>query len=89
LNREGKRRALNRCGSGNLIDIVAIGEVAELKCDLLEIGQHLLVVGRLNQRHWQTPEGKKYTRTEIIATDLRRVEEIDELSFLKTDEGNR
>src|SRR4030042_5296553 len=60
---QGNRRpALNRSGSGGLIDVVAFGELAEFKLDLLQGGQHLLVVGRLNQRHWQPPEGKKRTR---------------------------
>ena len=76
---QGNRRpALNRTGSGSLIDVVAFGELAEFKLDLLQSGQHLLVMGRLNQRHWQTPEGKKRTHTEVIATDLRRVEELNQ-----------
>ncbi len=81
-SKESTGEALKRHGSGHearsLIDIVAFGELAELKFNLLQSGQHLLVVGQLKQRHWQTPEGKTYTRTEIIATDLRKVEEIDE-----------
>jgi len=92
LTRDGKRQALSHYGSGhggqNLIDIVAFGELAELKFDLLQGGQHILVVGRLNQRHWQTPEGKKCTRMEIIATDLRKLEERNELSCLPADERN-
>jgi len=80
--RGDRRPALNRTGSGSLIDVVAFGELAEFKLDLLQSGQRLLVVGRLNQRHWQTPEGKKRTRTEVIATDLRRVEETNHLSAL-------
>ncbi len=57
-----------------LINIVAIGGLAELKCNQLEAGQYLLVEGRLNQRRWQTPEGKHRTRMEVIATDLRGVD---------------
>jgi single-strand DNA-binding protein len=75
-------QALHRDGTGqggrSLIDVVAFGELAEFKLDLLQSGQSLLVVGRLNQRHWQTPEGKKRTRTEVIATDLRRLEELNQ-----------
>jgi single-strand DNA-binding protein len=65
-------------GDRSLIDIVAFGELAEFKFDLLQSGQHLLVEGRLNQRHWQTPEGKKRTLTEVIATDLRKLEELNQ-----------
>jgi single-strand DNA-binding protein len=76
---QGKRRpGLNPIGSGSFIDIVAFGELAEFKFDLLQSGQHLLVLGRLNQRHWQTPEGKKRTRTEVIAKDLRSLEETNQ-----------
>jgi len=61
--------------SHSLINIVACGDLAEFRFDLLQNGQHLLVVGRLNQRHWQTPEGKHRTLTEVIATDLRKMGE--------------
>jgi single-strand DNA-binding protein len=62
-------------GSRNRINIVAIGKLAEFKLDLLQSGQLLMVIGKLNQRRWQTPEGKNQTRTEVIATDLRTIEE--------------
>ena len=62
-------------GRGSLINIVAFGKLAEFKLDLLQRGQHLMVVGRLNQRQWQTPEGKNRTRTEVIAMELRVVDE--------------
>jgi len=67
-------------GGKNRINIVAIGKLAELKLDLLQSGQHLMVIGKLNQRCWQTPEGKNRTRTEVIATDLRTIEENDQKS---------
>ena len=62
--------------SRGVINIVAFGQLAEFKFDLLQSGQRLLVVGRLNPRRWQTPEGQNRTRVEVIATDLRKVEEI-------------
>jgi len=62
-------------GRGSLINIVAFGKLAEFKLDLLQRGQHLMVVGQLNQRRWQTPEGKNRTRTEVIAMELRVVDE--------------
>jgi single-strand DNA-binding protein len=69
--------ATGQAGQG-LINVVAFGKLAEFKLDLLQSGQHLLVVGRLNQRRWQTPEGKHRTLTEVVATDLRRVEETSQ-----------
>jgi len=72
-------QAVNRVGiertGRKRITIVAFGKLAELKLDLLHSGQHLMVIGRLNQRSWQTPEGKNRTLTEVIATDLRTIEE--------------
>jgi single-strand DNA-binding protein len=65
-------------GGRNRIHIVAIGKLAEIKLDLLQSGQHLMVIGKLNQRDWQTPEGKHRTRTEVIATELRTIEEKDQ-----------
>jgi single-strand DNA-binding protein len=60
---------------GGLINVVAFGKLAEFKPDIFQAGQHLLVVGRLNQRRWQTPEGRHRTLTEVIATGFRRLEE--------------
>jgi single-stranded DNA-binding protein len=75
LNRADSGHAPNRTGSVGLINIVATGKLAEFKPDL-QSGQRLLVVGKLNQRSWKTPEGKNRTRTEVIATDLRTMKEI-------------
>src|SRR4030043_2009455 len=75
-------QALHYHGTGqgvrNRINIVAFGKLADFKLDLLQSGQPLMVIGRLNQRRWQTPEGKNRTRTEVIATDLRTIEEKDQ-----------
>ena len=80
-------QALNRVGTGqggrNRITIVAFGKLAEFKLDLLQSGQHLMVIGRLNQRSWQTPEGRNRTLTEVIATDLRTIEEKNPTQKLK------
>jgi single-strand DNA-binding protein len=61
-------------GGRNWINIVAIGKLAEFDLDLLQRGQHVMVIGKLNQRLWQTPEGKNRTRTEVVATDLTTIE---------------
>jgi len=80
-------QALNRVGTGqggrNRITIVAFGKLAEFKLDHLQSGQHLMVIGRLNQRSWQTPEGRNRTLTEVIATDLRTIEEKNPTQKLK------
>lgn len=74
LNHTRPAPAPDRTGSGSLINIVAIGQLAEFKLNL-QYGQHVLVLGRLNQRSWKTPEGRNRSRTEVIATDLRTIEE--------------
>jgi len=82
---EDAGRAMHHVGTGragkNRIDIVVFGKLAEMKSDM-QRGQHLLVKGRLNQRHWQTPEGKNRTRTEVIAIELETLEESKETTCL-------
>jgi len=70
-------------GGRNRVNIVAIGKWAEVKLNLLHSGQHLMVVGKLNQRRWQTPEGKNRTRTEVIATELKMIEEQNQTTNLR------
>ncbi len=55
----------------NVVQVVAFGELAEMKLEALQQGQSLRVVGRLNQRQWMTPQGLNRTQIEVIATDLR------------------
>ncbi len=74
-NRKSTAPAPKHMASGDLIQIVAVGEIAEVKLDL-QSGQHLLVIGQLHQRSWKTPEGKNRTRTEVIAMDLRTIDEV-------------
>jgi single-strand DNA-binding protein len=68
----------HRKGSGqrgrNRITVVAVGRLADSNLDLLQSGQPLMVIGKLTLRCWQTPEGKSRNRTEVIASDLRRIE---------------
>jgi single-strand DNA-binding protein len=74
-------------GSRNRIDIVAVGKLAEFNLDLLQSGQHLMVIGKLHQRSWQTPEGKNRICTEVIATDLRAIEEKNQIQKLTLSSG--
>ena len=85
LNGAGSGPAPKRAASEDLIQIVAVGKLAEVKLDL-QSGQHLLVVGQLHQRSWKTPEGKNRTRTEVIAMDLRTIDEARTDAGSSTDE---
>jgi single-strand DNA-binding protein len=91
LHRNGEEQAVNRAGTGqgsrNRIDIVAVGKLAEFNLDLLQRGQHLMVIGKLSQRSWQTPEGKNRIRTEVVATDLRAIEEKNQTQKLTLSSG--
>lgn len=84
LHRDGTGQAPDRAGTGqggrNRVTIVAVGKLAEFNLDLLQSGQPLIVIGKLNLRSWKTPEGKSRTRTEVIASDLRRIEEKNQAS---------
>ncbi len=60
------------------IVVVAPGALGDHEFDHLQSGTPLRVEGELKQRHWQTPEGRHRTRVEVIATDLRRIEEQDD-----------
>jgi single-strand DNA-binding protein len=62
-------------GERQLVTIVAIGKLAEMEPSLLQSGQPLWVEGQLKQRRWQSPEGKQRSRVEIIATDIRQLED--------------
>ncbi len=79
---KGPAQPLEGTGQGgrNRVTIVAVGKLAEFDLDLLQSGQRLMVIGRLHLRSWQTPEGKNRTRTEVIASDLRRIEEKGQVS---------
>jgi len=58
-----------------VIDIVAFNRLAGVELDRLKSGQALMVEGRLKQRRWKTPEGKNRSHVEVIATDLRMINE--------------
>ncbi|MBM4350458.1 MAG: single-stranded DNA-binding protein [Deltaproteobacteria bacterium] len=64
-----------RAGSHpSLIHIVALGQLAQSKLEI-QSGQRLLVKGRLHERHWETPEGRYRSRTEVIVSELHSDEE--------------
>jgi len=73
--RPGQGHGLKQRGlRPSLISIVVLGQLAQSRATL-QSGQRLIVKGQLNQRHWQTLEGKNRTRTEVIASELQSVEE--------------
>ncbi len=71
----GQLRGTGGAGNRTRINVVAIGKLAEFDLNLFQSGQQVMVIGKLNQRNWQTPEGKSRSQTEVIATDLRAIKE--------------
>jgi single-strand DNA-binding protein len=51
-------------------NIVAWSKLAELCGELLAKGRKVYIEGRLQTRSWETPEGEKKYKTEIVAEDM-------------------
>ena len=56
--------------SVSFIDCVAWGKAAEVICQYAKRGTGILVSGRLEQHSYETKEGQKRSRTEIIVEDF-------------------
>ena len=50
--------------------IVAWGKLAEICSQYLAKGRKVYVEGRLQTREWETPDGQKRQRTEIVADNM-------------------
>ena len=53
------------------IDIVVFGKQAENCGQYLNRGQSVIVDGRLQERRWETEEGQKRSKHEVIAQSVR------------------
>jgi single-strand DNA-binding protein len=51
-------------------NIVAWGKLAEIAHQYLRKGRKVYVEGRLQTRSWDSPEGQKKSRTEVIIDDM-------------------
>jgi single-strand DNA-binding protein len=51
-------------------NVVAWGSLAEICNQHLRRGQQVYVEGRLQTRHWDDPEGRKHSTTEIVAREI-------------------
>lgn len=52
-------------------NVVVWGRLAELVSQYLTKGRSVFVEGYLRTRHWQTPNGERRSRTEIIAQNIQ------------------
>lgn len=53
------------------VDIVVFGRAGEVAKEHLHKGSRVLVDGRLTQRRWETPEGRKRSKYEIVANTVQ------------------
>lgn len=53
------------------VDIVVFGRMGENAKEHLQKGSRVLVDGRLSQRRWETPEGQRRSKYEIVASTVQ------------------
>ncbi len=71
VNRVWNDRQTNeRKEAVSFFDIVCWREMAENASESLSKGARVLVTGRLEQRSWETPEGEKRSKIEIVADEI-------------------
>ena len=54
----------------SFFDVVCWAELAEHVAESVTTGTRLMVVGRLDQRSWETQEGEKRSKIEIVADEV-------------------
>ena len=54
----------------SFFDVVCWREMAENASESLEKGSRVIVTGRLEQRSWETPEGDRRSKIEIVADEI-------------------
>ena len=55
----------------DFFDIVVFGKQAENCSEYLKKGRPILVDGRLSQRRWETDEGQKRSKVEVVAFSVQ------------------
>jgi single-strand DNA-binding protein len=71
VNRVWNDRQTNeRKEAVSFFDIVCWREMAENASESLAKGARVLVTGRLEQRSWETPEGDKRSKIEVVADEI-------------------
>jgi len=54
----------------SFFDVVCWREMAENASESLTRGSRVIVVGRLEQRSWETPDGDKRSKIEVVADEI-------------------
>lgn len=71
VNRRWQNRQTNEWEEAtSFFDIVCWRELAEHAAESLARGTRVIVVGRMEQRSWETQEGEKRSKVEVIADEV-------------------
>ena len=54
----------------SFFDVVCWREMAENAAESLSKGARVIVTGRLEQRSWETPDGDKRSKVEVVADEI-------------------
>src|SRR5580693_8477821 len=54
----------------SFFDVVCWREMAENTAESLTKGSRVIVTGRLDQRSWETPDGDKRSKVEVVADEI-------------------
>lgn len=54
----------------SFFDVTAFGEMGENAAESLNKGNRVIVTGRLQQRSWETQDGDKRSKVEIVADEI-------------------
>ena len=57
----------------NFFDVAVFGRSAETSAEYLKKGSQALIEGDLVQRRWETPEGQKRSKVEVLAKNVQFV----------------
>lgn len=71
VNRRWTNREGERVESTDYFNVVAWSKLAELCNQYLKKGSPIAVDGRLQSRSWETEEGQKRSRVEIVAENIQ------------------
>jgi single-strand DNA-binding protein len=71
VNRRWQNRQTNEWEEAtSFVDIVCWREMAENAAESLVKGSRVLVAGRLDQRSWETSDGDKRSKIEVVADEI-------------------
>lgn len=71
VNRRWTNQQGERVENTDFFNIVAWGRLAELCNEYIKKGSPIAVDGRLQHRTWETPEGQKRSKVEVVAENVQ------------------